>query len=132
VKRDELLSAFFASCRGRMFDWRTFNCTHFAAAWVRMAEPGLLPEEWPEPASALAAARLIKERGGLAAWVTDVLRRDPIPMAFATTGDLVMMPGATVGLLGVCNGRLVGAMSDEHSLQFIPMPAEGLAWAVAR
>lgn len=125
------LSAYLASASGGAFDWRSANCAHFAAGWVRWATGRDVRGSLPERGNMREWARLARDAGGMQVLVTDRLRCQPIAPAFARLGDIVLLPGALTGTLAVCNGRTAVCPADPRGTVFLPMSSAIYAWRLA-
>ena len=122
------------AARPTSFDCGDANCTHFAGAWVGRIE-GVSPLRRVEyTPSALAAARYCDRHGGLAGAVSNALARDPIDVAQARVGDVVLIPresrvGSVVGLVGICAGSLVIVRAGD-SVTMLHIRLATKAWRV--
>lgn len=109
------------------FDWSTFNCCHFAAGWLVAngePDPGVLATP-----TMRAARRLVKERGGIAALVSELLGREPIAATLAQVGDIVHFNLEGVGFtLGICNGTQSVCIDEQGGTSFIPTTEGSCAW----
>lgn len=90
----ERLAGHIAQHRATPFAWGGHDCVRFAAGAVQ-ATTGHWPLalQWP---NAAAAARLLRQLGGLAAAVDGVLPRLATP-ALAQRGDILLVQGAEHG-----------------------------------
>jgi len=66
------------------------------------------------------------------AWASKMLDREAIPITQAQVGDVVLVSGDGYGALGICNGRLCAAFTEQYGVQFLPTPTDGWAWPIAR
>lgn len=119
----------FGKARGSMpFAWGSNDCCTFAAAAVE-ALTGVNPmARVPAYDSALAAARLIEEGGGLRALATSLLG-PPVPSIMAAVGDVVLVLNEGREALGICNGTCV-AGAGEHGMLFVGMDAALAVWKI--
>lgn len=134
----EKLAEFIEARRNMPFTFGTNDCCTFAAAAVK-ALTGVdyrhqLIETFGAYGTLAEAARRKEQTGGLEALATSILR-DPIPVAFAGRGDIVLAdaPDAVGDVdlrhLGVCLGTHVAAPGLK-GLVFVPMSLAVKAWGV--
>jgi len=124
------LEEYLRQCRCHAFNWQHFNCAHFAAYWVALAEN--------RPALNLASLRdWIKMRddaGGVEPAITKFIGREPMPnVNFASVGDIVVLPSRRPErrYIGICSGRYSAFLpmnSDE--IGFIYTTLAVAAWHV--
>lgn len=123
------LGLYLAECSGRSFDWRSWNCAHFAAGWVRKV-CGIDPlAGLPEAASQRGAWRLLRRLGLTMADAVDMRLgfAQAAPEA-ACVGDLVLLDGRA---LGICTGRQAVVLLEGGGVGFVPLSAATHAWRVA-
>jgi hypothetical protein len=124
-----LLASYLDQADGRgPFDWRTYNCSHFAAGWWQACTGVDALQGIAMPASANEAARLLARRGGtLVDLVTSRIDRPRIDPRLAQPGDLLIInagawfEGGIGAALGICTGRLAVMLSAEGRLVRGPM-----------
>lgn len=121
-------AAFVAERRGVPFAWGSNDCCLFAAdavlAITGTDHAGVLRVH----TSALEAARLVAQRGGLRQIATDALGSAVAP-AMATVGDVVLVVNGGRELLAVCNGGTAIA-PGERGMVALGMEAALAAWKV--
>lgn len=116
------LYALERDCRQLAFAWGMHDCCSFAAAAVEAVtgQPISMPGSYT---SDRQAQRVLKERGGLEAAVTEILGVQPCAPHFAQRGDIVLLrqpKSATRHALAVCFGTYAFAPGD-HGLVPIQM-----------
>lgn len=92
--------------KDKAFIWGEHDCVLWAANTV-LAITGFDPASnfRGEYSTALGAAKILKEHGGMEALVTGVLERDPVAPAFANVGDVLMVLQEGQPMLAICNGE---------------------------
>ena len=78
------------------FDWRTNNCCHFAARWVKANTGRDWMADLPATGSLREAIRLKEALGGPLERIVSNCLGQPIPVASARAGDVVRL-AAIVG-----------------------------------
>lgn len=128
----ERLAAYLAEHRPHRFAWGAHDCVSFAAGAVVAITGGqVLPARW---ANCAEAARQLRQAGGLAAAVDQVLPRLAAP-ALAQRGDIVLAQQPVASgrarrqWLAVADGARWWAPSRE-GLFCGPMAAALIAWRV--
>ncbi|MCE9566376.1 MAG: hypothetical protein K8U57_30500 [Planctomycetes bacterium] len=98
-----LLAEHVREAYGRRFQWGEHDCVLWAGRWVRLCTGKDLIAEWEGKYKTEAGARRIMKKLGYAV-VADAVddRLNPIPVALAKRGDILLGPS---GALGVCFGR---------------------------
>lgn len=99
------LALFFEEKRHQPFAWGKNDCALFAADWLAI----LMGTDYAAAQrgtydTALGAARLLQERGGLEG-IVDATGYARAPVAFARRGDLVLFDMPDGPTLGVCAGK---------------------------
>jgi hypothetical protein len=129
-----LLNAWVDANRSRVYAWGDWDCVTAAADCVRTitGEDVLAGLEWD---SARSALRVIEAEGGLSAAVSARLG-EPIPVAFAQRGDVVLIVDESVtvtpeGAVAVCLGETAAAPTAT-GMGFQPMSLAVAAWRVGR
>ena len=121
-------AAFVAERRCVPFAWGSNDCCLFAAdavlAITGTDHAGVLRVH----TSALEAARLVAQRGGLRQIATDALGPAVAP-AMATVGDVVLVVNEGRELLAVCNGGTAIA-PGERGMVALGMDAALAAWKI--
>lgn len=113
----------------RPFSWPLANCVHFAAGWVDRIEGGALLATLPQPANERAALRAMARHGGLEAAVTRALAREPVPVALARLGDVVLLRlGRGTPALGLCAGRTTAYVDLAGACIHLPTLDGVVAW----
>ncbi|MGL4574488.1 MAG: DUF6950 family protein [Burkholderiaceae bacterium] len=125
------LDDFIAANAGEAFAWASKNCCHFAAAWVAFAT-GRNPMAGIEAITSERQAMRVSARlGGLHKACAQRLGSPAIPGAMAQRGDIVLLRGPGLGLIGICNGA--DAVALTHSgLGSVPMTEALAAWRLPR
>lgn len=124
------LDAYVELNRNAPFDWKTQNCSTFAAGWVTECTRRVI--EVPVTKTALAACKAMKSIGGLFA---DACRQlgDSIPGLMAQSGDVVLLnvvyEGESRKAFGVCLGSVIAAQGVEGLVMLQITEAES-AWRV--
>ena len=127
----QLAYACFLERAQRPFEWGVWDCVTFANEAVRCltGRDYLAGMAWN---SAVEAARLLRERGGLRAAVTECLG-EPVAPGFACAGDVVLAadPHAPDGreLLAVCHGPYLIA-PGAAGLTVLPLSAGVCGWRI--
>lgn len=78
--------------------------------------------------TALQAARIVEEQGGLASIATEALG-EPIPPQMAAIGDVVLFDNGGRECLGVCNGQTILG-PGESGMAVAHMQAASMAWRI--
>jgi hypothetical protein len=128
-----LLADFIRARRARAFDWSAHNCAFFACDWLLLVT-GLDPAKKYRRrcTNALAAARLLKNGGGLLALSAAAFARagwPQIPPASARRGDLATTATPEGPALGVVIGTTI-AHPGPAGLVFSPLAAATCAWRI--
>jgi hypothetical protein len=126
----ERLDAFIEARRNVPFAWGQQDCVLFAADAIQaMTDADPLADVRGHWGTATAAARLLKDRGGLAAAVRGVLGK-PIPYCLAQRGDILLLELIDGELaLGVCVGA-EGVGPARNGLIWVPMDHAHMAWRI--
>jgi hypothetical protein len=133
---DKKLATFIEAQRNRPFEWGQNDCCLFSCNMI-------LEITGADPAadvfrgkydSALGAGRLLSKHGGvekIASRICDRLGFGEIRITFASRGDVVLLvpPGQTEPVLGVCLGALSAFVSPE-GLKFVHTVTCSRAWKV--
>lgn len=122
------LSAFIAERRSVPFAWGSNDCCLFVADAVQAMTGADPAAELRGYRSTLEAARLIEDLGGLERIASDALG-DPVPPAFASVGDVVLIENDGRDLLALCNGTTALA-PGELGMVVLGMDAAKAAWRV--
>lgn len=119
----------FGKARASMpFEWGPNDCCSFAAASVE-ALTGVNPMADAEAYStALAAARIVDEAGGMEALASAYLG-PAVSSRMAGVGDVVLVINASREMLGVCNGVNVMA-PGELGMVALGMESALAAWKI--
>ncbi|MCR8961137.1 hypothetical protein M0765_026435 [Variovorax sp. S2] len=119
----------FGKARASMpFGWGSNDCCTFAAAAVKALTGADPMVSVPSYDSASTAARMIEEGGGLEQLASSFLGQ-PVPVAMAAVGDIVLVLNANRQMLGVCNGTNVLA-PGEAGMAVLGMDAALAAWKI--
>lgn len=96
---------FIADNRKAPFVWGKHDCCLFAANSV-LAITGIdyAKDFRNSYDSAISAAKLIAEFGGLDGVASKLLNAQPVPVGYADVGDVLLASQEGRGLLAVCNG----------------------------
>lgn len=130
------LDHYLTGVHGLPFDWPTWNCWHFASAWLQLcglANPMAGLEATP---SRHAAWRRIKELGdGIADAWTKRSGLVPVAPALAQVGDVVLVVTLAAGgdndmTLGLCCGRTAAVVTLDAGIGQVPMAWATHAWRV--
>jgi hypothetical protein len=125
----EKLNELIEARLNKPFKWGEHDCCLFAAdAILAMTGTDLASDLRGTYASKTKAAKIVKEKGGLAQIATDRLG-EPIPVLMAKRGDIVLMPVATGNCLAVCLGDKLAAPGPD-ALVFAPLNVAISAWKV--
>ena len=125
----ERLFAHIEAARGVPFAFGAHDCCLWAAdAVLAMTDADPIEDIRGQWADEVSALRLLKERGGVEAMVTEYLG-DPIAPAFAQRGDVVLHTMSGRDSLGVCVGDRFAAVADV-GIEYVPMSAALKAWRV--
>lgn len=123
-----LLASYLDQADGRgPFDWRTHNCSHFAAGWWQACTGVDALQGITMPASANEALRWLARRGGLFVdVVAERIDRARIDPRLAQPGDVLIVnagwfQGGIGAALGICDGRRAVLLSTEGRLVRGPM-----------
>jgi hypothetical protein len=122
------LAEYIDSRRGASFEWGTHDCCRFASGAVQ-AMTGDDPMIAFSYRNEVGATRLIRKAGSLDALVHRALG-DPIPVANAKRGDVVISDldfGATVG---ICVGAKCAFAAAEGGVTFRPLMMSRVAWGI--
>lgn len=119
----QALNDYIESRRKAVFCWGAHDCILFAAGAIEVMT-GANPAPKITWKDAKGAARVLKRYGGIEAALTGVLG-EPIPIAMAGRGDVVLRDGAA----GICLGTH-GAWIGENGLAFEPISGTTMAWKV--
>ncbi|MET3441395.1 hypothetical protein ABIC94_002153 [Variovorax paradoxus] len=110
------------------FEWGSNDCCSFAATAVE-AITGVNPMVGIAPYdSAIEAARMTEEGGGLAQLATSLLG-SPVSPVMAAVGDVVLVINVGREMLGVCNGVNVAA-PGAAGMVALGMDAALAAWKI--
>ena len=124
----------FANCvsanMSKKFVWGEHDCVLWASNAVK-ALTGHDPAESFRGSynSALGAARVLKEHGGMEAIVTKQLEREAVSPAFANVGDVLLVMQEGQPMLAVCNGETMLA-PGLNCLVSLPTLSAVKAWKV--
>jgi len=107
----EALEEVFRQAHGRQFRWGRHDCCQFAARCV-LAMTGIEKRElFQQYRSRQVAGQILARIGGMRGLITQALG-EPIPVAFATTGDIVLIemgngeqPAVCMGVFSFAPGR---------------------------
>lgn len=130
------LDAYLQRHAGQPFCWRTHNCAHFAAGWVREVRGVDLLHSWgPLMKSTRHALRRLKAEGGHQT-VADRALGPHMPGQYAARGDVVLLQGwgahaarYTGSAWGICTGNRVAALGP-NGLLLLPIDQARVAWRV--
>lgn len=126
------LFEYIESARDKKFEYGIHDCALFAADWVAECTGVDLAEDLRGYAGKEAADEIISGYGSLEALITDRLG-DPIPIARASRGDIVMATLATpegeADCIGICAGAS-SAFTSPVGVRMIPTSRARLAWRV--
>jgi hypothetical protein len=119
----------FGKARASMpFSWGSNDCCTFAAGAVQ-AITGQNPMALVAPyKTEFAAARLMKEGGGLQQIAASLLGQ-PVAPTMAAVGDVVLLINEGREMLGICNGVNVMA-PGESGMVALGMDAALAAWKI--
>jgi len=124
------LDAYLREQEGKEFDWATFNCCHFAQGWAQRQE-GIEADLVPKAGSKTAVFRAIKEHGGMEEGISDALRREPKPVAYARPGDVVLLKRHGASMLGICVGRTAACLGEgKMGIIHVPIEDGHVAWTI--
>lgn len=116
--------------KDKPFVWGEHDCVLWAANTV-LAITGFDPAEGfrDSYSTALGAAKLLKDFGGMEALVTTKLEREPVAPAFANVGDVLIVLQGEDPMLAVCNGE---TMLAPGALGLVALPTLSAlkAWKV--
>lgn len=109
------------------FNWRTRNCAHFAAGWVKAYRGIDVFARLPGHSKLTDWLRYV-EAHGIESVISEALRSEPIPGALAQQNDIMLGTGSHTGwTLGICNGRLTACLGLDGNVVFTDQVAEK-AW----
>lgn len=120
-----LLEPYLQSCPA--FDWRAFNCCHFAAGWVKLCTGEDYMLGLPETATPLEAARLKIRLGGSLLAAVSARMGEPVGADEATLGDLVLVSAGDAELLGIHTGAGIVCL-DQTGFLNLPESVATHAW----
>lgn len=127
------LARFIAEKSASRFDWERNNCAFFACDWVALCTGVDLAATYRDRVdSALSAARVLAEVGGIEAILTTACARwgwPVIAVPFAGRGDLVAMDADGGPALGVCLGAL-SAFAGPDGIDYRPTLNARAAWRI--
>lgn len=135
------LEAYVQQANARAFEWRGFNCCHFAGQWVAAVE-SLDPDPMAAfialrapgglPCDAAGVAALVAGLGGLPGLVSAGLARPAHRAALARLGDVVFFENrGGAGTVGICNGTAAFVPAHHQaagSIRSVSMSKASLAW----
>jgi hypothetical protein len=124
----------FAKCvdknRAKAFVWGEHDCVLWAAnALIAITGHDPAEEFRGQYSTALGAARILEQAGGMEALVSKQLEREPVPAAFANVGDILLVMQEDRPMLAVCNGETMFAPGLE-GLVSLPTLSAVKAWKV--
>lgn len=130
------LTDYLAAAALRPFCWRTNNCAHFVAGWVRQATGRDALAGLRRASTPTGWRRQALRAGGMAALVTQQLRCEPVAPALAALGDVVLLPAdpalhprhSAGGALALCNGLYAMTLADRGAVGFVAMDQALHAW----
>lgn len=99
----EALEEVFRQAQGRQFRWGRHDCCQFAARCVRAMTGDEKRDLFDGYRSRPAAEQILNQLGGMRALITQALG-EPIPVAFATIGDIVLIEMGNGEQPAVCMG----------------------------
>jgi hypothetical protein len=111
----------------RVFDWKTHNCIHWGANWVKVCTgKEVIPQcDMPDGQDQVRATLKQLSLQSIADAVTSALG-DPIHPNMAQTGDIVLLKPRSIG---ICNGRYAAALTMD-GVVMVPMDQAEKAWRV--
>jgi hypothetical protein len=115
--------------RPRLFDWTTWNCCHLADDHVAAITGVSRLSMFPSFSTQADAEAILSSFGGMIGLVTHALKQEPIPVAWAKRGDLLV---ANFGY-GLSPAPCLGVNScapGPRGLVFRPTASAVAAWAV--
>lgn len=122
----ERLAAFIESRRETPFEYGTNDCCLFAAdAVLALTGVDFAAEYRGKYSTKLGAARLLTKVGGTLGIADEKL--EPLPLALAGRGDIVLVPTDEGDALAVCVGPSAAAPT-ERGLTFVPRTVFKRAW----
>jgi hypothetical protein len=125
----KLLAQFIEARRVQPFAWGLNDCCIFAADWVEICTGEDHAKAWRgRYASALGAARVLDEAGGVEALV-DALGLQRIAPKLAGRGDIVAQETGRGMTLGICLGETT-AFAAKTGLLFGPITNVETAWRI--
>lgn len=119
---------FVAERRDAPFAWGANDCCLFAADCVQALTGVDHAAELRVYTTALQAARVIEEQGGLRQIATQALG-EPLAPAMTAVGDVVLVLNGDREMLAICNGTTALA-PGEHGMAVLGMDAALAAWRV--
>ncbi len=130
------LDAYLDQHAGQPFCWRTHNCAHFAAGWVRHVRGVDLLQPWgPLMQQTRTALRRLRAEGGHLV-VADKALGAHLPGQYAARGDVVLLAGwgcmakrYTGAAWGLCTGNRIAALAPT-GLVLLPLDQARVAWRV--
>lgn len=128
------LDAYLQRHAGQPFCWRTHNCAHFAAGWVREVRGVDLLHSWgPLMYQTRVALRRLRAEGGHQV-VADRALGPHLPGVYAARGDVVLLHTKrlrrfTGSAWGICTGNRIAALGPSGVLA-VPMSYAEAAWRV--
>jgi hypothetical protein len=116
--------------KDKAFIWGEHDCVLWAANAV-LAITGFDAAEGfrDSYSTALGAAKLLKDFGGMEALVTTKLEREPVAPAFANIGDVLLVLQEGQPMLAICNGETMLAPGLD-GLVALPTLSALKAWKV--
>lgn len=128
------LALFVEEKRAQPFDWETNNCAFFACDWITILT-GVDPtaQYRPRVNSALSAARVLAEAGGIEAIAARACEENgwpEIPPRLAQRGDILLSETTDEKSLGVCAGR-DGIFAGKAGLVSVPVLKCVRAWRIS-
>lgn len=121
-------SAFGRARINMPFAWGSNDCCTFAAAAVEALTGAAPMAAVPPYDSAIVAARLVEEGGGLEPLAASFLGAS-VPPVMAAVGDIVLVINSEREMLGVCNGTNVLAPGAQ-GIAVLGMESALAAWKI--
>ena len=116
--------------KDKPFIWGEHDCVLWAANAVLAITEFDAAEGFRDSYStALGAAKLLKDFGGMESLVTKKLDREPVAPAFANVGDVLMGLQESQPMLAICNGETMLAPGVE-GLVALPTLSAVKAWKI--
>jgi hypothetical protein len=122
------LQAFVRARRHVPFAWGVNDCALFAADYVEAVTGEVACPDLRAHTSARDALRTLEKAGGVRAIATRALG-EPIPVAYATVGDVVVIAAGKREALAVCNGDTALAPGPD-GVSVVSMRQALAAWRV--